>query len=188
MLTSDNTQTIERIRAANKALLPLCSDPPPAYWIGNGDAGTSWCEACAEAEVARLNRAAKTTKRNPGEDFFVDGGWEAHESEGNVACEGCGIQLSYTLLRYGVISETDHYVENPLYQHPMPSEAYEVCALLEQAPYMNRPEDGPIVADVLRVGETAVQLIGYREELARWADDGGAANNPPHLGLCVSTG
>lgn len=156
-MISTDAQTIERIRAAHDALLPLSSDPPPSHRIGNGNAGLSWCKACAEKEVTRLNRAAKATKRD--EDFFVDGGWEAHESEGSVGCAGCGIQLSYTLLHYGVIFEADHYIENPLCQQPVPSESYEICAMLEQAPYMDRPEDGPIVADVLRIGETAVQFM-----------------------------
>lgn len=124
----------ERIDAAYRTLLPYCSDPTEAHWIGGSDESTSWCHSCAKKEVARL------TKKSPGDEFSIDGGYAAHESEGSVVCNGCGI---------------------------------EVCAILEQAPYMDATKDTEIVLDMLRIGETAVQLIGYRDELARWADDGG---------------
>lgn len=166
-MTGTNVTTKDRIRAAAEALWPHVADPPSAHWIGNGDAGMSWCRACAEAEVSRL------TAKKPDGDYFVDGGWESHESETSVACEGCGIQLSYTLLRYGVINEVDHFMTYPLEEDGGPMIAYEIYAILEQAKYMNRPEDTEVVADALRIGETAVQLLGYREELARFADDGG---------------
>lgn len=162
----------ERIEAAADALWPSAarSDRDNIHWIGGADAGPDWCESCAEREVVRLRA------ENPRGEFFVDGGYDAgHNTEHSASSEGCGRPLNYVLLRYGVISEVDHFLENPWTEDDGPDVAYEIHALLEGAKWMREHKDHDLIADALRVGEAAVQLIGYRYELARLADDGGPA-------------
>lgn len=136
-----------------------------------GDAGADWCLSCAKAEADRLR------KKHPeqADEIFVGRSCGAHESESTCACNKCGEPLTYSLLKYGVISEVDHFLEYPLTQDEGTGVTYEVARILSGARYLDQEEHGELIEDAVRIGETAVQLLGYREELARLADDGGPA-------------
>lgn len=140
-------------------------------WISGGDSdeGIDWCIQCATSEVVRLR------KNHPELELFVGRACGAYETEHSCACDKCGASLTYSLLRYGVISEIEHFLSNPLTQDEGPATTYEVERILSGVRYLNYDENRELISDAVRIGETAVQLIGYRKELARFADDGGPA-------------
>lgn len=122
------------------------------HWIGGSDdEGLNYCRDCAEARVAQLKVA------KPDGEFFIDGGWEAHESDGCAHCETCHALLEYSLTAYGVGSELDHYSRHMKRKGPLPpGEAYHIVAALEQAEWM---DDKKQVQRAIRVGQRAVALI-----------------------------
>lgn len=140
-------------------------------WISGGDSdeGIEWCINCAHAEADQLRKA------HPEIEFFVDRACGSYEAEHSCVCDKCGAPLTYSLLRYGVISEVEHFLSYPLTQDEGPSVAYEVERILSGARYLDPDEDCDLIEKAVRIGETAVQLLGYRDELARLADDGGPA-------------
>lgn len=125
-----------------------------------------------------MAEAERLRKKHPETEFFVSRACGSHEAERSCACDKCGEALTYTLLKYGVISEVEHFLEYPLTQDEGPSVAYEVARVLDTARYYAKDDDADLrqlAEDAVRIGETAVQLLGYRDELARFADDGGSA-------------
>lgn len=166
---------IARLEAASDVLDLVSADEwfrrGDVCWVSGDEADEAidLCLDCAEKEANRLR------KKHPQSEFFVSSACGAHEAEHTCACDKCDEPLTYSLLRYGVISEVEHFLEHPLTQDEGPAVAYEVARILSGARYLRREEDGPLIEDAVRIGETAVQLLGYRDELARFADDGGPA-------------
>lgn len=142
------------------------------HWIDTpeiGDPGVDLCHSCAMIEADRLR------KKHPGAEVFVGRACGAYVAEHSCACDHCGAPLTYSLLEYGVRSEVEHFLAYPLTQDDGPGVTYEIERILSGARYLDRAEHGSLIEDAVRIGETAVQLLGYRDELARFADDGGPA-------------
>jgi hypothetical protein len=163
--------TLERLEAAADVLDRISagewSRRGDVCWISGGDSdeGIDWCHPCATAEAERLR------KKHPDTEFFVGRACGACEAERSCACDKCGAPMTYSLLRYGVISEVEHFLSYPLTQDEGPGVAYEVERILSGALYLDPDEHSELIEDALRIGETAVQLIGYRDELAWfWSD------------------
>lgn len=165
-----DSQVSHRLQAAADVLGRIADREQHGYvcWVsgGNSDEGIDRCFSCAKDEADRLR------KKHPETEFFVDRAYGAYEAERTCYCENCSAPLEYTLLRYGVIEEVQHFLSYPLTQDEGPLVAYEVHAILRGARWLDPKEDGELIEDALRVGESAVQLIGFRDELARMADDG----------------
>lgn len=168
--------TLERLKAAaavlDRASAIEWSRRGDVHWIDTpevGDPGIDLCRSCAMAEAERLR------KKHPDTEVFVGRACGAYEAEHSCACENCGEPLTYSLLLYGVISEVQHFLSYPLTQDEGPGVAYEVERILSGARYLDPGKHSELIKDAVRVGETAVQLLGYRDELARLADDGGPA-------------
>lgn len=121
------------------------------HWIGGSDnEGLDYCRDCAEVRVAQLKVV------NPDGEFFIDGGWEAHESDGCAHCEACGALLEYSLTNYGVRSEIDHYAKHMKRKGALPlDEAYHIVAVLEQVEWM---DDKRQVLRATKIGQRAVAL------------------------------
>lgn len=166
---------IERLEAAADVLDRISASEwsrrGDVCWISGGDSdeGIDWCHSCAMAEAERLR------KKHPETEIFVSRACGAYEAESSCACDKCGAPLTYSLLKYGVISEVNHFLSNPLTQDEGPGVSYEIERILSGARYLDPDEYGDLIEDAVRIGETAVQLLGYRDELARLADDGGPA-------------
>jgi len=79
-------------------------DVPNVHWVGGGDASDSYCRECCLQEVEELKAA--------GEDVYIDGGWGSSESDGGETCEKCGKILNYSLTKYGIESELNHFEEH----------------------------------------------------------------------------
>lgn len=159
----------DRFRDAVDALRTAAHRYPiePVRWIYGADEGIDWCTKCGTAEVERLRA------KDPSGEYGLDGGWDLyHEKDGCAFCDKCGQPLGYALTNYGVWEETAHFLENGFldgFGNFNPGVAFEVTAILEQAPYL---DDDELKAAALHVGESASQLVGYSTELARFADDG----------------
>jgi len=166
---------IERLEAAASVLDGIAASEwlrrGDVCWISGGDSdeGVDWCLACANTEADRLR------KTHPEAEFFVSRACGAYEAERSCVCDKCGSPLTYSLLKYGIISEVDHFLSYPLTQDGGPGVAFEIERILSGARYLDLDEHRELIEDAVRVGETAVQLLGYRDELARLADDGGPA-------------
>lgn len=168
--------TIARFEAA-AAVLDRASASEWAHrgdvcWIDTpevGDPGVDLCCSCASVEADRLR------KKHPDTEVFIGRACGAYEAEHSCACDHCGAPLTYSLLEYGVISEVEHFLSYPLTQDEGPGIAFEIERILSGARYLDRTKHHSLIEDAIRIGETAVQLIGYRDELARLADDGGPA-------------
>lgn len=95
----------------------------PEYpcWMGNGDAGPSYCRACAK------KRAAET-----GDD--VDGGYRRYENDGCCHCDLCGVVLDYELTEYGVFEEIEHFQKRRFRAPLNREEAYHIGCMLRDAP------------------------------------------------------
>lgn len=122
-----------------------------------------------------MAEAKRLRKKHPETEFFVSRACGAYEAEHTCDCDKCGAPLTYSLLRYGVISEIDNFLSYPLTQDEGPGVAFEIERILSGARYLDPHEYRELIEDAVRIGETAMQLIGYRDELARFADDGGPA-------------
>lgn len=102
------------------------------YWIdarnADADQGPNYCHEHAVAEVQKLNAA------NPDHEYHTAGGMGGHEDDTPVTCEVCGKLLHYSLSRYGVRQELEHF---DLYGFDLTgehqaSEAAELLAMLDQ--------------------------------------------------------
>lgn len=122
------------------------------HWIGGSDnEAENYCRDCAEAKIAQL-RVAK-----PDGEFFIDGGWEAHEADHCVHCATCGVLLDYSLTDYGVSTELDHYTRHMKRKGPLPPEdAYHIVAALEQVEWS---DDKDAIKRATRVGQRAIALV-----------------------------
>lgn len=111
-----------KVGEIERALFGFASiQPEYPCWMANGDAGPSYCFACA------TKKAAET-----GDE--VDGGYRRYENDGCCHCDICGVLLDYTLTEYGVSEELDHY-ERRRFRAPLhPEDAYHVGCLLRDAP------------------------------------------------------
>jgi hypothetical protein len=138
-------------------LRPRAMVPEDFHWIyGFNEGGLDWCRRCAEREVKRLKR------ERPDGHFFVDGGFDCHESDGSAICCKCGRLLNYSLTDYGVKTEINHFAENGVVSKGQrfvtPQVAFEVVAVLEHARYM--PSEYRWAA--ITVGEEAVAKLPKR--------------------------
>jgi hypothetical protein len=150
--------TIERIRAAQEALSTFAVWPADYYWIESdridGIGADDYCRACAQQKIAGLKR------KHPGAEFFLCCG-SGSESDGSVACCACGEILHYCLTGHGRDEEIDHFLQyGCLDYHGQfhPITAFEIYAILSASEWS---KDETILSDALRIGETAVALIGY---------------------------
>lgn len=124
------------------------------HWIGGSDnEGLSYCQKCALEKIAGLSAEWLISDK----EFFLDGGWEAHEADSCVHCDICGALLEYTLTDYGVNAELDHYSRHMKRKgHLLPEEAYHIVAALEQLEWC---DDGKRVARGVRIGTRALALV-----------------------------
>jgi len=81
--------------------------PEPPYWFWEGELdgyseGDSFCEACIKTIMPDAKYGDNYT------------GGSAYESDGSCVCDKCSELLQYTLTDYGVNSELEHFLENPL--------------------------------------------------------------------------
>ena len=79
-------------------------DEWPEHWINGADEGISYCYECAGKEVERL------TKENPGDEYFIDGGWGT-EGDSQAYCETCGHILDNSFTQCACRGEVDHFLE-----------------------------------------------------------------------------
>lgn len=147
MMGATIQQLLDKLRPIADSALVLSQ-----HWIGGSvNEGGSYCQSCAEAQIAILKKAS------PDKDFFLDGGWEAHESDSCVHCQTCCALLEYTLTDYGVDYELDHYSRHMRRKGPLsPEEAYHIVAALEQLEWC---DDAKRVARGIRIGTRAVALV-----------------------------
>lgn len=120
-------------------------NPPDTRWMMDGDAGPSYCPACAE------KKAAETNDR-------VDGGYRVMENDGCCHCDGCGALLTYTLTEYGVSEELFHFQRRRFRKPLHPEVAYHVARLVEAAP--GNPK-------VLKIAARAIAAATYKASLFR---------------------
>lgn len=115
-------------------------DPPCPRWLGgdNADAALSYCPECAEKAVAE------------GKGEFVDGGWNWDDSDDCCHCTTCGQLLGYSLTKYGVGCELEHFASNPPTRPLDADTAFHIARVVEAA-----PEN----AEALALGEKAVALL-----------------------------
>lgn len=111
------------------------------YWIAarnaDPDQGPSYCRACADALVDKLNA------EHPDHEYLRDGGW-GYEADTQEICEQCGIHLSCTLTEHGIEQELDHWSRYriDLKGKHASVRAYFLLNTLECA-YMGNADDAP---------------------------------------------
>lgn len=141
-------QLLEKLRPVSYRAAVLSQ-----HWIGGSDnEGSNYCEKCGLEKIAGLYAEWAHTDK----EFFLDGGWEAHEADSCVHCEVCHALLEYTLTKYGVDSELDHYSRHmPRKGVLSQEEAYHIVAALEQLEWC---DDRKRVARGVRIGTRALAL------------------------------
>ena len=95
----------------------------PEYWIRGADQGLSYCRACAEKEIKALR------KKNPKEDYLLDGGWGDSESDSQRFCERCRVALECLYTRYACEEELEHFAKNG-FDSSAPDDCYSLERML----------------------------------------------------------
>ena len=130
-------------QALSDAIAPLAAgikDVPP-YWIETPDgtlvtnSGSEWCGDCAYY----LMRHHRRKDRKRAEDYYLGGGSRTEE-EHLCYCAGCGKHLQVTLLKYGRISELEHWREYGFGARP-DEDAYALVALLDACVVVTEEDD-----------------------------------------------
>lgn len=147
---------LDRLFDLIKILHPLAekADARPICWITAGDdAGVDYCPDCARWKAKHLRRHHREYR-----DAVRDGGWDPkRESDTSSFCEGCGHLLGYSLTRYGLAEELEHYGDGSDWAEPVtPVDAYAVSAVLYAAQACQDPE---LLNAAVAIGEQAVACL-----------------------------
>jgi hypothetical protein len=102
------------------------------HWVHGGDEAADWCYDCCKAMVRHLRKKDKKNRK----EYCVDGGWSGGESDNTPFCAGCGKMLAYSLTKYGMDSEFDHFLNHDFFccdGSIDPYTAYELSAVIGAA-------------------------------------------------------
>lgn len=101
------------------------------HWVSGGpDEGTAYCREHVTAEVEKL----QSENPDKADEYRVGGGYHLSEEDTIATCEKCGQTLLYSLTRYGVSSELDHFESQRLSYvdfQKYPGISYQVAEILD---------------------------------------------------------
>jgi hypothetical protein len=89
-----------------------------------------WCHKCA---VKHLSRARRLMPRERRADHFICH-TDARGEDTTRACMRCGKRLNYSLSKYGVESELEHFAMYPPHAPIRGGEAWDIARIIEAAP------------------------------------------------------
>jgi hypothetical protein len=134
------------------------------HWVSGGnDEGTAYCREHVTAEVQKL-QAANPDKSD---DFRIGGGYYRSEEDTVATCEKCGKTLLYSLTRYGVSYELDHFESQRLTFADLkkyPSITYQVAEILDSGRTYLESDNEPELAARLKAFIRRLEAIQFRSQ------------------------
>ena len=134
------------------------------HWVSGGnDEGTAYCREHVTAEVEKLQSA------NPdkADHYRMGGGYYRSEEDTVATCEKCGKTLLYSLTRYGVSYELDHFESQRLTFADLkkyPSITYQVAEILDSGRTYLESDNEPELAARLKAFIRRLEAIQSRSQ------------------------